>query len=399
MAEQLLKKKAAEPQRGLMLGFGALLVLMVALATISLYHMGAQQARLDRVVHTHMAKAEWASQMRQSARERTLILHRLLFIDDPFARDEELLYFGVLAGRFGRARAALLGMELSSQERAMMERQRVLTKLAVPMQERIVELSEQGDRERAMRLLVDEAVSAQDNVLAVVDGFDELQREAARHAAQEAADLQQKTRTLILVLSGLAVLIGVAVSGVVVRNVRKASAKHAYLATHDALTGLPNRVLLLDRLEHEIARSKRQLDLTGVMFIDLDHFKDVNDRLGHAAGDHLLTQVVARMSHGLRATDTLARLSGDEFVLILADARFSHDIEATADKLVDSISQPFVIDGQQVSVGASVGVAVYPHHGESAEALLHNADLAMYAAKERGRNCWHLYDRIVEQGP
>lgn len=372
---------------------------MIVLALVSLSHMKEQQARLDSVVHTHMVKAVWAAQMRRAARERTLILHRLLLVEDPFDRDEELLSFGVMAGRFGRARASLLAMDLPEKERALIERQGKLTEKAVPIQDRIVELTEEGQREEAMQLLKEEAVEAQGNVLAVVDDFDELQRDAARSAAQQAADLQQKARVLILSLSGLALLIGVAVSGLVVRFVRQASATNEYLATHDSLTKLPNRALLLDRLEHELVRSKRQLGLTGVLFIDLDHFKDVNDSLGHAAGDLLLIKVVERMSQGLRESDTLARLAGDEFVLILADAKVAKDIESTAAKLVERVSAPFDIDGEQVNIGASVGVAVHPHHGDTAEVLLHNADLAMYGAKERGRNCWHLYDRIVDSEP
>jgi len=380
---------------GLLLGFGALLALMVILASISLSHMKEQQHRLDDVVNKHMLEGALASRLRKVARERTLILYRIIFIEDPFVRDEELLRLGELAGRFGINKSKLLSMQLTEDEINLLNYQGKLTEIAVPIQDRIVELSEDKERNKdELRLVMEEAVKAQDDVLAVLDQFEEMQREVSEAAAEEAAELQQQAQFQILLLSAVALAIGLWVSIIIVRSVRRAGAKNAFLATHDVLTQLPNRTLLLDRLQHEIARGKRHKAMIGVLFIDLDYFKQVNDTYGHATGDALLLQVTDRMNQLLRQTDTLARLGGDEFVLVLADAQAPEAIEKMAAKLVEKICQPFDVLGKQLNIGASIGISIYPHHGENAEALLHNADLAMYAAKEAGRKGWHMYERV-----
>lgn len=386
-----------DSQRGLKYGLAGILVLMILLAVVSLVQMHQQQLLLDRIVRVHMGRAELAATMSEVARERTLILYRLLFTDDLFEQDDEIERLRQLAGRFIVARNELLAMQLTTEERELLARQGRLSGIAVPLQRRIIDLISNGERSAARDLLINKSVAAQDAVLAVVDEFERLQHNAAAAAADEAARQQRHATWLIIGLSGLALLIGLGVSGWVVRLVHRHAAHHEHLATHDALTGLPNRLLLLDRLAQQIARSQRNDTLTGVFFIDLDNFKAVNDTLGHAAGDQLLVSAVARMTRCIRGSDTLARLSGDEFVLVMCDVTAAADLEAAAQKVVDCLAEPFDIGGQAVRVGASVGLAIYPYHGDDADSLLHHADLAMYGAKGDGRSRWHLYGRVVEQ--
>jgi diguanylate cyclase (GGDEF)-like protein/PAS domain S-box-containing protein len=173
-------------------------------------------------------------------------------------------------------------------------------------------------------------------------------------------------------------------------------------ALHDPLTGLPNRALFVDRLKHALARSQRDKTATAVLFIDLDRFKAVNDSLGHEAGDRLLLAVAARIPVGLRAGDTLARLGGDEFVALCEDLDGEEDAIAVAQRILASLSGPFTLPGGEVSVSASIGIAVAQSDCIDHEQLLADADLAMYRAKERGRGVWELYDeafriRLVER--
>lgn len=158
-----------------------------------------------------------------------------------------------------------------------------------------------------------------------------------------------------------------------------------YLATHDELTGLPNRTLFDDRVKHAIARAERSGERLYVLFIDLDNFKVINDNLGHAAGDELLTEVAVRMRASLREQDTVARLGGDEFILLIED-NGADLVASTAKRIVDLLSASFRIHGQEIFVSASVGVSVYPDDGADSETLLKNADTAMYKAKEQGKN-------------
>ena len=168
------------------------------------------------------------------------------------------------------------------------------------------------------------------------------------------------------------------------------------LANHDSLTGLPNRALCKDRLQQAIAQARRTNGSVGVLFIDLDRFKEINDTLGHATGDQLLMDFSWRLVHAIRDTDTAARLGGDEFVVIAPGLAREDDIRVVANKIIQSLGEPFVIDGRDLYVGASVGVAVYPTHGKSGDDLLRQADAAMYAAKGGGGNACYFFDDSLE---
>jgi len=157
-------------------------------------------------------------------------------------------------------------------------------------------------------------------------------------------------------------------------------------ATHDALTGLPNRTLFLERLEEALPQAGPGAHL-GVLFCDLDRFKQVNDTLGHAAGDELLRQVSARLRAAVRPADTVGRLSGDEFAILLPGLVEPGDARRLADRVTDCFAEPFRLDGTAVTVGTSVGVAVHdPASGRTAEQLLREADAAMYRHKQDGRD-------------
>lgn len=154
------------------------------------------------------------------------------------------------------------------------------------------------------------------------------------------------------------------------------------LALHDALTGLPNRALFHDRVRQSIAAAERHDGTFAVMLLDLDRFKQVNDTLGHQTGDMLLQAVGPRLADALRKSDTLARLGGDEFAVLLPAPVDTERLSTTAERLVESMFHPFVIDGMSLELGVSVGAAVYPEHGADLDSLVHSADLAMYRAKQ-----------------
>ena len=153
-------------------------------------------------------------------------------------------------------------------------------------------------------------------------------------------------------------------------------------AFHDALTDLPNRTLLMDRLEKAVDHARDEDGIVALLLMDLDRFKEVNDTFGHHFGDVLLKQVAFRLRNQMASGDTVARLGGDEFAIVLSDARDSSTVAGTARRIINALQQPFVVDGQVLEVGASIGIAVYPQHGADIRALLRRADVAMYAAKQ-----------------
>lgn len=164
-----------------------------------------------------------------------------------------------------------------------------------------------------------------------------------------------------------------------------------YLSRHDALTNLPNRVLFQEVLQRELARAKRENSNIALLYLDMDGFKRVNDSLGHFVGDQLLITASAMLKDSVRETDTVARLGGDEFAIILTDIKSPLNASAVAKKILNSIKEPMKLQGSVVSVGFSIGIAVYPHAGETAEELIKNADVAMYSAKNAGRHQYKFY--------
>ena len=166
-------------------------------------------------------------------------------------------------------------------------------------------------------------------------------------------------------------------------------------ANHDALTGLPNRSLIVERLDQAVTRARRTGTQAAVMFLDLDDFKWVNDAYGHDAGDRLLTQVGERLVSCVRAMDSVARLGGDEFLVLLTEVRGPRDASRVAEKVLAVLAEPFELDGRQARVDGSIGIALFPGDGEDAGELIRHADLAMYVAKRRGRHAHAFYRRAL----
>ena len=180
-------------------------------------------------------------------------------------------------------------------------------------------------------------------------------------------------------------------------SVRKQAEAHIeYLAHHDVLTGLPNRTLLRDRFAQAKLQADRNRSLIAVLFLDLDHFKVINDTLGHAAGDQLLKQLVTHLQHCVRDTDTISRQGGDEFIFLVQDIRQLAVIERVAHALLSQLQQPLQLAEQELTVSGSIGIALYPQDGDNFDLLLQRADMAMYAAKAAGRNKANFYSASMQ---
>jgi len=171
---------------------------------------------------------------------------------------------------------------------------------------------------------------------------------------------------------------------------KRAEGKLTQMALYDQLTGLPNRTNFFDKLEFSLSHARRNKSVLALLFIDLDGFKKINDTLGHSMGDQLLQEVAQRLRACIRESDTVARMGGDEFTIILNNLDDIESASSLAEKLINSINQPFTLDGKTCNVGASIGIAAYPYHAGSTNNLINAADSAMYQAKANGKNKFEI---------
>jgi len=178
---------------------------------------------------------------------------------------------------------------------------------------------------------------------------------------------------------------------------KRAEEKIAHLAHYDYLTDLPNRALFLDGLEHAIAFAKRNEFKLAVLFLDLDGFKKVNDTFGHEVGDLLLQGVSARLKKTMRASDTVARVGGDEFVFVLNDITADENAASTAKKIINALAEPFALKGERCSIGGSIGISIYPDTSLDPVTLVKQADDAMYLSKQSGKNTYRFYGDVLKQ--
>lgn len=178
---------------------------------------------------------------------------------------------------------------------------------------------------------------------------------------------------------------------------KKHEARILHLATHDALTGLPNRSLLLEHVAKGIAQASRNNTMLAILFLDLDRFKGINDSLGHEYGDRLLKLIARRLLDTMRSSDTIARIGGDEFVILLNDVKEVSDVSAAASKVIEQISHPVTFNGREFHITTSLGISIYPNDGNTADQLLKHADAAMYSAKAAGKNQARFFDIQMNQ--
>jgi diguanylate cyclase (GGDEF)-like protein len=365
-------------------GFLVVLALMASLTVVGLRYIADANQRLKDITENNNIKTELATLMHNALRERALSMHVLPILTDPFDKDEEIQRFNALGAAYIKARAHLDSMPLSPKESVILARIRELTHEAQPQVQAVVDMATFGanqaeifDRIRRVAMPRQRAIAEQVNALI------DLQREQTAAAVRSAERSYARVRSLMSLLGAAAFALGVGIAWFVSRHVTRQAEQLADQAMYDPLTGLANRCLLQDRLEYEIARSEREGTPLGVILMDLDRFKEVNDTLGHDVGDQLLREVGRRLKATVRAEDTVARLGGDEYVILL-HALEERDVPRVARKVLASLDKPFHWQNQSIDLGASLGVSLYPSQCNDPSALIRCADIAMYVAKRSG---------------
>lgn len=386
-------------QRIIAFGFALVLLLMVTLAGLALTRMATMKQRMVELVTQGSVKLESVYQMRTLSRERFASLGQIVVLDDPFERDAETMRFHEQAADFVKARDRLLALGMDRDEQALWERARELIRQDQVLHERVLELAQAEQRDAALRLLLDEVRPTE---MALLDTFNALvaqyQRASQASLAAAETDFRRAERSMLTLL-GLVLVLSLAIAWSVVRRSRQAEAallreheaavaaadKLSWAASHDSLTGLANRREMRRRLGELVQGAHDCGEAHVLLYLDLDHFKHINDCCGHLAGDEALRQVAGLFQRHVRSGDLVARVGGDEFCIGLVNCDADKAAEI-AEAIRQAVAQyRFTWDGRSFSLGASVGlVALGAHAG--VDDVLRAADAACYAAKAAGRN-------------
>lgn len=361
-------------------GFLMVALLMLALTFVGLKHMSQVNFQIKNIVENNNVKIELGNIMQNALHQRALSMHSIAVLKDEFLQDDEFMDFNIVGVRYVKARKKLESLILTVKEKEILSEIRTLTKETQPYVQQVIDLGLDTNDPIIFDKIRDLAIPKQRLIISEVKKLVSLQKEQAKMALNDEQSSYQQARNLMLLLGGLATLLAVLIAYFVIQHVTKQAALLEHQALHDELTGLANRLLFQDRLKSSILRGQRQGMSFSTLLIDLDHFKAVNDSLGHNVGDLLLQEVARRLNTNVRKVDTVARLGGDEFVIIL-ESLVDQQILQFADKIVEVISEPFLLAGHEIKVGISMGIASYPSNGQDCSTLVNRADIAMYEAK------------------
>ena len=382
---------------GVTVGFALIVLLLATLTLVGLLRIAEINRHMEQIVKNNNVKTELVHSMKDALRERTIITHLVSLLKDPFAQDEEYQNFSNQGAAFSAARAALESMPQNDEEKEVLARMRALTLKTQPHVVQAVELAMNGKTRESRKLIETEVVRAQKTIAMELNKLLQVQKSATEQAVSEAQRSYENTRLLMFVLGGSAIALGLVIAIVVIRNANTQANSLQHQAMFDNLTNLPNRVLFGDRLQQTLLIARREKRPFGLFAIDLDRFKEINDTLGHHVGDKVLQHVAACARSCLRESDTVARMGGDEFTVLLATVSDLDGAIAVAKKILAALAEPFDLAGRTLEIGASIGVVLFPKHGDDPDVLMRQADAAMYIAKQT-QSGYRVYSEDMGHG-
>ena len=386
--------------------FVALIALICGLAINGLLQLQTLGTQIRTVVEYHNRKIDLITQTQVAAHLRTDSLFRMALANDPFERDELFMEYNRAGFLVGSGRNALRQMGFTPEEEHIFNTQSRLITRIESIQDRVIDLLLAEHNAEARQVIVQEAIPVQEAFNLQLADMRNLYHQANLKAQQQAQQTYQHTFMLTLVSGIVAIAIACLIAW---RTLIKVSHKSQQIreqmvelqlsrealhaeATHDSLTGLANRRLFYDRLQQAIRLAHRYGGKVGILYVDLDRFKEINDQHGHHVGDAVLTEVAKRLTSSIRDSDSVARLGGDEFAVLLEGVQGYEDLLAAAHKIEQELNAETSFYGIDLEIAASIGQALFPDDGADEDALIRAADAAMYRIKsgsESERQC-HL---------
>lgn len=389
-------------------GFALILLAFVALAFAAVQQVTNVNHSLATTTASNDEQLAAAMTMRVAVRERAIILWHMTLLEDPFDRDELYQEFLLYGSRFGHARNRYLGSQLTDQEKSLLKSLDEETGARAPQLRDFADQLMQGDSDEDYIQQLDGALSDQIAVSDILDQIIHIQQFQNEHVRQ--ANNKETEHIVKMMLLGmvLIILFGITFARKVVsaatsqirqleetkHELAHANRELKLLARHDHLTGLPNRLYLMEHLEMSLALCQRHGQKGALLFIDLDEFKPINDTYGHDVGDLYLQRIAKEMSALSRGSDLLSRLGGDEFVLMLFDVPSDQEVIIVAERVLRTLSASYELaKGIKVNASASIGICYFPRPGFDMDAddVISCADTAMYTAKAEGKNRYHIY--------
>jgi len=379
------------------LGFSLVVLLMVVLAVVGLLRIAEANRQVEQMVNNRNVKTDLVHTMKDALRERKAITQLVVQLQDPFKQNDAVVNFNNQGAAFAVARTELEAMPLSAEEKKIQERVRSLAIKTQPFISEAIDLAMKGNTAKAQQLIETEIAGAQQSISVELDKLLELQKRDSEIAVSDAKKAFENTRLHMLILGSFAIVLGLMIAPVVIRKANKQAQTLQQQAMFDSLTNLPNRLLFADRLRQTVLSARHELRSFGLFVIDLDHFKAINSTFGHEVGDQVLQYVTACIQDCLNEPDTLARLDGDEFAVLSMTVNELDDAIALVQRIRAAISEPCDISGRRLEITASVGVVMFPYHGDDPEALLHVAAAAMHIAKQTKRG-FRIYSEDMARG-
>lgn len=386
-------------QRGFSLTTGiafiALIALICGLAVNGLLQLRTLGTQISTVVEYHNRKIDLITQTQVAAHTRTDSLFRMVLADDRFERDAHFMEFNRAGFLVGSGRAALRKMGFTPDEQISFDNQTYLVNAIQAVQERVVDLLNAERNAEAHRVLLLEAIPLQQAFNQQLADMRTLYQRGNLLAQQQAHTTYQRAFLLTLIFSVSAIALAMLIAW---RALSKIQLKTDLIneqvvelersrtalrqeATHDPLTGLANRRLFYDRLQQAIRHANRYGGKVGILYVDLDRFKEINDTHGHHIGDAVLTEVAKRLTFSIRDSDSVARLGGDEFVVLLEGVQGREDLFTATHKIEQELNTDTHFYGLELEIAASIGHALYPDDGADEDTLIRAADAAMYRIK------------------
>jgi len=373
------------------IGFSIVISLMVLTSLAAVMQLKVSSEIALENAEKHSEKDVLLETMGQSALKRSITLFEMLQIDDPFRIDDLYMRFNELATKFIIAKESFLKTEYDSEMQVLLDNLDVLARHTAPIQHQVYDYLQQGNKDKASKYYSEQALPKSKVLLDLVKEISKRESVHTNSVFKVSKLKNDMILSSILVFDIACILFSIFLTYYIIKNQRANERQLEVLASTDILTELPNRTSFIDSINQLII--EKPSSAFAIVFFDIDHFKSINDNYGHEVGDEVLRQFSTKINKAISSKDILARFGGDEFVLLLESIDSEEEANNFISKLSSSLDTSFIINKNEIFISSSIGITLYSQDAKTAKSLLKNADIAMYSAKEAGRNCFRFFSK------